>query len=140
MFWDKTITLYNKHEDEQTGFIRWFRHTLTNCFVKTTNNKINVGNVQLQTNDTIIRIPKQKDYLLPYEWEQIPNDVKSLKLTIKPGDLIILGDVNDSIDEYTAGHRSSDLIAKYKSLGSVFVNSVNVNDFVMGEHYFVRGE
>ena len=140
MFWDKTITLYNKCEDEQTGYIRWFRHTLANCFVKNTNNKVNVGGVQLQTNDTIIRIPIQENYLPPYEWEQMPNDIKPLKLTIKPGDLILFGNINDSIDEYTAGHRSSDLIAKYKDMGSVFVNSININDFVMGEHYFVRGE
>ena len=140
MFWDRTITLYNKHEDEQTGIIKWHRHLLHNCFVKRTNNKVNVGNVQLQTDDNIIRIPIQPNYLPPYKWLKLPNDIKSQHITLQSGDLIFLGDVDEPIDEYTSGQRSSDLIAKYKSLGSVFVNSVNINDFMYGEHYFVRGE
>ena len=140
MFWNKTITLYNKYTDEQTGIVKYFRHLLHDCFVKATNNKVNVGGVQLQTNDTIIRIPKQPNYLPPYEWLKLPNDLKSQSLTLQSGDLIFLGDVDENIDEYTSGQRSSDLIAKYKSMGSVFVNSVNINDFILGEHYFVRGE
>lgn len=140
MFWNKTITLYNKYQDEQTGIIKWYKHTLRDCFVKVTNNKVNVGGVQLQTNDNIIRIPKQPNYLPPYEWLKLPNDRKSQSLTLQTGDLIFLGDIDEIIDEYTSGQRSSDLIAKYKSMGSVFVNSVNINDFIQGEHYFVRGE
>ena len=70
----------------------------------------------------------------------MPNDIKSQSLTLQTGDLIFLGDIDEIIDEYTSGQRSSDLIAKYKSMGSVFVNSVNINDFIQGEHYFVRGE
>ena len=140
MFWNKTITLYNKHTDELTGIVKWYRHVLHDCFVKVTNNKVNVGGVQLQTNDNIIRIPKQPNYLPPYEWLKLPNDIKSQFLTLKSGDLIFLGDIDETIDENTSGQRSSDLIAKYKSMGSVFVNSVNINDFMYAEHYFVRGE
>ena len=140
MFWDRTITLYNKHTDELTGVVKWYRHLLHDCFVKVTNNKVNVGGVQLQSNDNIIRIPIQPNYLPPYEWLKLPNDIKSQSLTLQPGDLIFLGDIDELIDEYTSGHRSSDLIAKYKSIGSVIINSVNVNDFIQGEHYFVRGE
>ncbi|MBO5726135.1 MAG: hypothetical protein J6S00_03605 [Clostridia bacterium] len=140
MFWNKTITLYNKYQDEQTGIIKWYKHTLRDCFIKVTNNKVNVGGVQLQTDDNIIRIPKQPNYLPPYEWLKLPNDIKSQSLTLQTGDLIFLGDIDEIIDEYTSGLRSSDLIAKYKSMGSMFVNSVNINDFIQGEHYFVRGE
>lgn len=140
MFWNRIITLYNKYEDEQTGLIKWYRHLLHNCFVKRTNNKVNVGNVQLQTDDNIIRIPIQPNYLPPYEWLKLPNDIKSQSLTLQSGDLIFLGDIDETIDEYTSGQRSSDLIAKYKSMGSVFINSVNINNFIHGEHYFVRGE
>lgn len=140
MFWDKTITLYNKYEDEQTGVIRWYRHVLKNCFYKTTNNKINVGGVQLQTDDNIIRIPEQNNYLLPYKWLNLPNDEKEISLTLQSGDLIFLGEVSEEIDEYTAGKRSNDLIKKYSPLGSVFIKSVNINDSAPGAHYLVRGE
>ena len=140
MFWNKTITLYNKYEDEQTGFIKWHRHKLEHCFFKVTNNKITVGGVQLQTDENIIRIPAQKDYLTPYLWLQLPNDKKGDKMTLRGGDLIFLGDITDEIDEYTQGKRSSDIISKYSALGSVVINSVNINDLIPGAHYFVRGE
>lgn len=140
MTWDKTITLYNRSEDEQTGIIKWYRHNLNKCFYKRTNNKISVGDVQLQTDSTIIRIPAQSVFLPPYEWAELPNDIKGDYMTAQSGDLIFLGNVTDEIDEYTKGQRSSDLIAKYKALGSVFVTSVNINDFMPGAHYLIKGE
>lgn len=140
MYWNKTITLYNKHEDEDTGLIKWFRHKLDRCFYKVTDNTVNLGGVQLQTNDNIIRIPAQADYIPPFEWSKLPNDQKGQYMTLQSGDLIFLGDIDTQIDEYTQGLRSSDLIAEYKTLGSVFVKSVNINDWMYGQHYFVRGE
>lgn len=140
MYWDKDITLYNRHEDEQTGLITWFRHKLTHCFCKATNNKVNVGGVQLQTNDNIIRIPAQPNYLQPDEWLELPKDQKEKYMTLQSGDLIFLGDVDAEIDEYIPGKRANDVIVKYQALGSVFVKSVNINDFMPGAHYYVRGE
>lgn len=140
MTWNRDITLYNKHEDEQTGVIKWYRHNLSNCFYKRTNNKVNVGGVQLQTDGTIVRIPEQADFLPPYEWADLPNDKKSEYMTLQSGDLIFLGKITEDIDNYTSGKRASDLIAKYNSLGSVTVTSVNINDFMYGQHYLVKGE
>lgn len=140
MTWDKTITLYNRYEDEQTGVVKWYRHKLNKCFYKRTNNKVSVGDVQLQTDNTVIRIPAQSGYLPPFAWLNLPNDRKANQMTLQSGDLIFLGDVSDEIDEYQRGQRSSDLITKYKALGSVFVTSVNINDFMYGQHYYVKGE
>lgn len=140
MTWDKTITLYNRYEDEQTGIIKWHRHKLNKCFYKRTNNTVRVGDVRLQSDDTIIRIPAQSGYMPPYEWTKLPNDKKKNYLTMQSGDLIFLGDVSEEIDEYTSGKRSSDLITKYKALGSVYIKSVNINDFMYGQHYLVKGE
>ena len=140
MFWDKTVTLYNKYEDEITGAIHWYRHKLTDCFYKVTNNTVTVGSVKLQTNDNIIRIPAQIKYLSADKWQELPNDKKTEYLTLKGDDLIFLGDVSENIDEYTPGKRSSDIIEKYKALGSVVVTSVNINDFLPEPHYLVRGE
>lgn len=138
--WDKIITLYNRYEDEQTGVVKWYRHKLNKCFYKRTNNRVRVGDVQLQSDDTIVRIPAQSSYLPPFAWNGLPNDHKSNQMTLQSGDLIFLGDVAEEIDEYTSGKRSSDLITKYKALGSVFVSSVNINDFMYGQHYLVKGE
>lgn len=140
MFWDKTITLYNKYEDTQKGIIKWYRHKLERCFYKVTNNMVNVGSIQMQTDDNVIRIPEQKNYLAPHKWVELPDDEIFGFMTLQTGDLIFLGDISEDIDEYTTGKRSSDFIEKYKSLGSVFVKSVNINDFMLGAHYFVRGE
>lgn len=140
MLWDKTITLYNKSEDAETGLIKWHKHRLENCFYKTTNNKINIGNVQMATGDNIIRIPEQVNYIPPHKWSELSDSEKSNKITLQSGDLIVLDDVTEEIDEYTQGKRSSDLIAKYSVLGCVSVKSVNINNFMLGAHYLVRGE
>lgn len=137
-YWNDTITLYNKHEDTLTGGIFWYKHILKNCFVKRTNNKVNISGVQLHSNDVIVRIPEQKDYVSAFEWQKLSNYDRNQKLTLQVGDLIFLGEVNEEIDEYTDGIRSSDLIAKYSALGSVSVNAVNINDNLPNGHYYVR--
>lgn len=139
MFWNKTLTLYNKYEDK-SGLITWHRHKLEHCFFKATKNKVNVGNVQIESDQSIARIPEQKNYLPPYEWARLPEGERSKYMTLQGGDLIFLGDIADEIDEYTDGARSGDLIAKYKALGSMSIGSVNINNFAPGVHYFVRGE
>ena len=140
MMWNKTLTIYNKHEDKQTGLIRWYRHIINNCFFKTTNNQINIGTVLLNSDDTIVRIPSQRNYLSPFAWHNEADKDKPLFLTINKGDLIFLGAVVDEIDEYAQGKRSSDLIAKYSLLGSITVNSINVNDSGPLAHYLIRGK
>lgn len=139
MFWNKTITLYNKYEDAETGAVKWCRRSIENCFYKTTKNTVDVGNVQMKTDDNVIRIPIQSDYIAPHDWNNMPNNRKRFFITLQDGDLIVLGNVKDEIDEYTSGKRSNDLIEKYKALGTVFIKSVSVNDFLPGAHYLVRG-
>ena len=140
MMWNKTITIYNRHEDEQTGFIKWYRHIIENCFYKTTNNQINVGSVLLNSDDTIIRIPSQSNYKTSFDWNNIPNDKKNEYLTIKKGDLILLGEVTEDIDEYITGKRSNDIIEKYSLLGAITINSINDNDSGPLAHYLIRGK
>lgn len=138
--WDKTITLYNRYEDELTGVVRWYRHRLCGCFYKRTNSTVNVGGVQLQTDGTIVRIPVQSGYLPPYVWNMQTNDRRGTQMTLQSGDLIFLGDISEEIDEYSNGKRANDLISKYNALGSIFVKSVNVNTSLPGKHYLVKGE
>ena len=138
IYWDKTITVYNRFEDVITGYVSWYKHVLTNCFVKHTNNVITIGSEKLQTDDNIVRIPYNPTYLTPYEWLQ--SDDKANSLTLQAGDIIICGSVDDEINEYIGGQRSNDIIDKYKALGVMKIKSVNENTSLPNKHYLVMGE
>ena len=137
--WNKTITLYNKLEDNTTGHISWYRHVLKNCFFKATKRSANVGNTQKNSGDYIIRIPQLNNFLSAAKWLEITDNSYDKFITLQGGDLIVLGDVSDEIDEYTPGQRSSDLVNRYAALGSLFISSVNINTDLPGAHYLVRG-
>ena len=142
IWWDTTVTVYNKYTDAQTQIITWYRHVLSGCFWKYVGDKININNTILETNNIICRIPKNSAYLPKYEWVQIPNDQMQNYFTLAPGDIIVKGDVSDIINEYLSGHRSNDFKAKYKDLqGCMEIQDVGVNVGIgrNNEHYYVRG-
>lgn len=138
-WWNTTITVYNKYEDPTTREITWYKSTIKNCFWKYTGNKVTVGDTTLETNATICRVPVNKNFREKYLW----NDAdKSKYFTFGPGDIIVKGTATDEINEYTTGHRSSDLLAKYKKLQGCFIVercSINVSPGLGTEHYYVRG-
>lgn len=139
-WWNSNITLYNKHIDSVTGEISWYRHNLSDVFLKRTNTNTQVGDVKLLTDTNIIRILRQNDFLSPFEWQKLPNDQKGNYFTLQTGDIIILGNVSDEINEYIKGERSTDLISKYENtLGSISIQSVNINDWGKLAHYLVMG-
>lgn len=137
-YWNKTITVFNRYEDTITGQITWYKHILTNCFYKRSNIAVTVGNTRIQTDDNIVRIPNQSNYKTPSEW--LISADKSNHLTLQTGDIIIMGEVADEINEYIGGQRSTDIIAKYKSQGVMVIKSVNENTDLPNKHYLVRGE
>ena len=140
MIWNKIITLYNKYEDSSSDEIIWHRHTIENCFYKATKNKVNIGNTQVVSDNSIVRIPAQDNFVPPNEWNTLSETERNKYITLQAGDLIVLGEITEEIDEYTDGKRSSDLIAKYGLLGSMFIDSCNINDFMPGAHYLIRGK
>lgn len=142
IWWDTTLTLYNKYEDPQTQIVTWFRTELANCFWKASGSKVTVNDVTLDTEGVICRIPKNAIFLEKYEWIELPNDQMENYFTLAPGDIIIKGVVSDTINEYEKGQRSSDLINKYKDLrGCIQIEDValNVGAGRNNEHYYVRG-
>lgn len=142
VWWDTTVTVYNKYLDPQTLVITWYRHVLQGCFWKNASEKVNIGNTVLETNNIICRIPKDDAYLPKYMWIQVPNDQMQNYFTLAPGDLIIKGEVEDNIDEYVAGHRANDVKQKYKEMqGCLEIQdvAVNVGAGRNNEHYYVRG-
>lgn len=141
-WWDTTITVYNRYEDEQTHVITWYKSVLTDCFYRSVGNTVSINDVQLDTNNIICRIPIKDNYLAPYEWIALSNDNKSLYFTLKQGDIIVVGDVSDVIDEYTTGKRSTDLLKKYKALqGCLTIQEVgdNTGRGRGNKHYHVNG-
>lgn len=142
IWWDTTLTIYNKFEDAQTQIVTWYRSVVENCFWKYVGDKIVVNQTVLETNNIICRIPENDKFLEKYRWVQLPNDEMSQYFTLGPGDIIIKGEVNDVVNEYATGHRSSDLVAKYKNLqGCMEVQQIAIN-IGMGRnepHYYVKG-
>lgn len=139
-WWNTTITVYNKYENPSSRIITWYKTVIHNCFWKYTGNKIVVGETALETNTTMCRIPVNTAFLEKYAWDEA--DDKSEHFTLSLGDIIIKGEVDEIVDEYTAGHRSSDLLAKYKRLQGCMVIEQSAMNTGLGrgmEHYYVRG-
>lgn len=143
IWWDTHVTIYNKYEDAQTQIITWFRHTIEDgCFWKYVGDKVIINKTVLETNNIICRIPKNDSFLEKHEWITKPNDEMENYFTLGVGDVIIKGEVEDTVDEYQKGHRISDIIAKYKKLqGCMQIEEVaiNVGPGRNNEHYYVKG-
>lgn len=142
IWWDTSLTIYNKFEDPQTHVISWFRFTVDNCFWRYVGDKVNINDIVLETNNIIARIPKNDAFLEKHIWVTKPNDQMAGYFTLAPGDIIVKGIVTDVINEYASGQRSSDLLAKYKQLqGCMEVQEVAINTGIgrNNEHYFVKG-
>jgi hypothetical protein len=136
------VTIYNRIEDPQTKVIKWHRTVVPKCFWRCTEEKFIVNGTVVNANVTICRIPKQNNYLERYLWEELGEEEIKSHFTLSIGDMIVKGEVDDEIDEYTAGKRSNNFLTKYKRLqGCTLISSVSDNtDGGRGaEHYLVRG-
>ena len=142
IWWEDTITIYNRYEDTQTSLITWHRTVISNCFWKASGNKVNISDVVLDSDNLICRIPKDDRYLNPSDWESLSNDKMSEHFTLKPGDIIVHGEVDDVINEYSQGHRANDLLDKYKYFSCFTIKTVGVNTGIgkCNEHYYVSGD
>lgn len=136
MYWNKPITIYNAYEDS-TGEKKYIRHNLNNCFVKRMDIRTADGTATTRTGDTIVRIPKQENYISAYEWQK---STAYNMLTVQVGDIIVLGLVNDEIRELENGKRSKDLKKKYQAMGVIEVAEFNDNTFLPLPHYHIRGK
>lgn len=137
-WWDKSITLFNKME-AANGTVTWYPTVISNAYVKNAGQSVVVNNGVIDTDKAICRIRKDPNYLPKAEWDALA--VKSSKFTLAPGDIIIFGSVTDTINEYVAGSRSTDLLNKYASSGAMEIESVNINvgNGLGNEHYHVVG-
>lgn len=147
-WWDKTITIYNKYIDPTNQRISWYRTVVENCFWKAQNLMFSMGRYGVSTigvlteNKTIIcRIPKQDNYVSKRVWDETAD--KTGYFTLANEDIIVLGEVDDVIDEYAPGQRSNDLISKYKKYDECLTIDIYVDNVQTGvdlEHYRVTGK
>ena len=143
IWWDTTITIYNKFEDPQTHIVTWFRKVLSDCFWKASGDTVMIGQISVDTKAILCRIPKDSSFMERFEWEHLPNDQMGDYVTLGLGDILVKGEVLDEIDEYTAGQRSTDLLSKYRtSQRCMEVEEFAVNTGLgrNNEHYLVRGK
>ena len=128
VWWDTSITIYNKHTDSITQVVTWYRHTVNYAFWQYVKEKATIGDTILETNRTICRIRESSSFMEKHLWLNLTADEKAEYFTLGQGDIIVKGNVEDEIDEYSKGHRSSDLIEKYKELQGCFeIESVSIN-------------
>lgn len=142
VWWDTTITVYNKDVNAVTGITTWYRHTVTNCYWQYRESKLKIDNVTLEASGVICRIPEDFMFIEKYAWAALTNERKASFFTLGVGDIIVKGEVSDTIDELTKGHRSTDVINKYKDLqGVMIIDSVQINVGAGrgNPHYHVRG-
>lgn len=143
IWWDTTVTIYNKYTDAQTQVVRWYRNEVTDCYWHLEGSTVNVGDVTLDAKALICRIPKDDKFLEKQDWVQLPNDEKGNYFTLAPGDIIVKGICTDEIDEYTPGKRSSDLLGKYREYQACMEVTDYSNNTGIGrnnEHYLTRGK
>lgn len=142
VWWDSTITIYNRHQDLLTDVITWHRTVVKGCFVKNANNKVTINNTTIESNNVLARI-RQSRYYKPYgTWYLLPNDTRTQYFTLHQGDIIAYGKVDDEVDEYTRGQRSTDLISKLKASTGCFVvenYQENIGSGRVDPHYYVTG-
>lgn len=142
VWWDTTVTVYNKYTDPQTQLVIWYKHTVDDCFWQRTRDKAKLGDTVLESDRMVCRIPENPAFMEKYLWVDVAADVKEGYFTLGPGDILVKGKVDDIIDEYTAGHRSSDLISKYKDLQGcmeIDMAAVNVGPGRGLPHYRAQG-
>lgn len=143
IWWNTTLTIYNQYTDPLTDVVMWHRHVVTDCFWKYAGERVLINDVEVNTSTVICRIPEDEAYLSKYLWEQLPNDEMSNYFTIGREDIIIPGEITDTINEYASGQHSTDLLAKYARLqGCMKVETVieNVGGGRNQPHYYVAGE
>ena len=143
IWWDTTLTIYNKIVDTETDAITWQRSIVHNCFWKYAGNKVTIGKVILESNSTICRIPKDDRFLERQEWVTTPKDELAGHFTLGVGDIIVRDEVDDEINEYSKGKHSTDLIAKYEDLQGCTVIHKVANNSGIGRcdpHYYVVGD
>lgn len=143
LWWETTITVYNKYVDTATNVITWYKRVITDCFWKLVGAEVRIGDTLLDSKSIICRIPKDQAFMEKQEWIKLPTAELSDYFTLAQGDIIVKGSCDFVIDEYTKGQRSSDLLGQYSQYQACMEITEWSNNTGAGrnnEHYLARGK
>lgn len=143
IWWDTTVTVYNKFVDANTQVVTWYRTVIEKCFWSLQGTKISVGEVVLDSKSAMCRIPKNAKFLEKKDWVVLTPENKATHFTLSQGDIVVKGEVDDVINEYSKGHRSTDLLSKYREYQQCLEINEYSNNTGIGrnnEHYLIRGK
>jgi len=136
-WWNTTVTIYNKFENS-AGEVTWYRTVREGCFWKYVTDYQRSGDATQMTKVLLCRVRKSEDFAENFVWRELADKTK--KFTFNDGDILVKGEVSDTIDEYTAGQRSTDLLKKYKDrCAQITECAINVGAGRVCEHYLVKG-
>ena len=136
-WWNTTVTVYNKYENS-AGEVTWYRTVLKGCFWKYVTHYQRIDNATQMTKVLICRVRKNSKFIENYLWRELAD--KSRRFTFSDGDILVKGEVDDTVDEYVAGSRSSDLLKKYKDrCVQISECTINTGEERTCEHYLVKG-
>lgn len=142
VWWDTTVTVYNKFTDSATQVVTWYKTVVTDCFWKFTGAEVRVGETVLDSKAIVCRIPKSPIFLEKQDWIKLPVAQLSDYFTLAQGDILVKGECEFVIDEYTKGKRSSDLLSQYSQYQACMEIMEWSNNTGVGrneEHYLTRG-
>ena len=105
VWWDTSVTIYNKYTDPTTQTVTWYRSVVDNAFWKDVNDKVTIGDTILESNKIICRIREDANYKDKYLWIDLPCEDKARFFTLGQGDIIVKGKVADEVDESRQGYR-----------------------------------
>lgn len=133
-FWDKTVTVYTKHMDEQTKEVRWYRYVVRNCFCGRVSAARFASPELYRESENIVRIPAVT-WLMPYAaWCALSEDEKARYFTVAPEkSLVFIGEVDGEITD----GRGTALRARHPD--SFSVKSLRDNTAFALAHYFIGG-
>lgn len=100
-FATESVTIYNqvKGVDQITNkaFTLWRRHVLTGCSWRRSMQTLQVGTVQVTSEDFIIQVPYSEFYVPYFFYEDMTADEQEQHFTGNAGDLIVRGEIADEI-------------------------------------------
>lgn len=133
-FWDKTITIFTKHLDEETKAVRWYRYVVTGCFFGRASAARFASPELYREAENIVRIPPVAGFVIYPVWCALSDEEKACHITIAPEkSLVFLGEIEEEITD----GRGTGLRAKYPD--SFAVKSFRDNTAFALSHYFVGG-
>ncbi|MBO5060241.1 MAG: hypothetical protein J6C82_04940 [Clostridia bacterium] len=124
------VTIYNRHKAD--GTTTWKRTVISGCYFGTVSGTRLNGDTVSAADTYVCRIPKNMAYTGEYQG-------KEGTFTLSAGDIVVKGVAVDEISDI-AGHRTADLLQKYKGRAFV-VRSFSDNTVLRScPHYRVSGE